>query len=78
MAIETETVTTKKCMVCQRTSQLVVPAEGLRAWREGELIQTALPGLTPDEREMLINGTHPDCFDSLFGDDEDDEERLRG
>lgn len=29
---------------------------GYRAWENGVLIQDALPMLTPDEREILMNG----------------------
>lgn len=65
-------VTTPPCMVCGRTSTLRVPVEGIEAYRQGALIQNAFPMLTADEREMLMTGTHPDCWDSMFEDDEDE------
>jgi hypothetical protein len=66
-------VITPECQVCHRTGALQAPAEGYKHWVAGESIQYALPDLTADEREMLISGTHPDCFDSLFSDDEDED-----
>lgn len=66
----TITVTTKPCTVCGKESQITAPAEGVKAWREGAFIQDALPELTTEEREMLISGTHPNCWDELFGDED--------
>lgn len=65
------TVTTRPCMVCKRTSQLNIPVEGYQAWERGALLQNALPELTDDERELLLTGTHPDCWDIAFPDEED-------
>ena len=59
-------VETPPCPMCHKKSQLQVPLQGLEAWRRGELIQRALPELTADEREMLMTGTHPDCWDKMF------------
>lgn len=36
----------------------LTPAQ-LAAWRGGELIQRAMPQLTPDEREFLMTGITP-------------------
>jgi hypothetical protein len=46
----------------------LVPEEGFHNWQGGELIQNALPELTADERELLISGTCPSCWDRMFGD----------
>ncbi len=68
---ETIKVTTKPCMECGKTSTLTVPTTGYYQWRRGDYIQNALPELTPDEREMLITGSHPDCWDKMFPQEED-------
>lgn len=63
-------VKTPPCMVCGKESILPMGAEetiGIARWQRGELIQNALPGLTADERELLMTGTHPDCWDKMFG-----------
>jgi hypothetical protein len=66
-------IITPTCQVCDRTGALQVPVEGHRKWVAGAFIQDVLSDLTAEEREMLISGTHPDCFDSLFADDEDED-----
>lgn len=64
--METITVTTDPCRQCKVASALVVPREGYEAWRSGALIQNVLPTLTVDERELLMTGTHPQCWDELM------------
>ena len=36
--------------------ELPVTKEQLQRWRDGELIQRAMPNLTPDEREFIKTG----------------------
>lgn len=62
-----------QCMTCKSWFELEVDAERYDRWRNGEgHIQTMLPELGPDERELLISRTCGACFDDMF--DEDDEE----
>lgn len=39
-------------------------------WKSGELIQRAMPYLTPDQRELLISGIPGDMYDRMFNDDD--------
>jgi hypothetical protein len=64
------TVETPRCFVCGQTATLEVPAAGFDAWRAGALIQRALPGLSSPERELLISGTHPACWDRMMGEED--------
>jgi hypothetical protein len=64
-------VVTPKCPICQRPSELKVPREGYALWKRGELLQVAMRELTADERELLLTGTHPACWDELVPDDDD-------
>lgn len=32
----------------------------------GELIQDILPAMSLEQREMIITGTHPECWDAMF------------
>lgn len=59
----------KACPFCKREFQNTFPAEGYRKWQEGALIQDALPDCTADEREFLITGICPECWDKTFGGD---------
>lgn len=59
------TVTTKRCVLCGKSSTLTVDADAHRRWRGGTLIQKAFPDLDADSRELLISGTHPSCWGDL-------------
>lgn len=61
------------CRLCNQVTDLTVNIEGFIAWQGGELIQEALPELSADQRELLISGTCPKCWDKLFPPDEWDE-----
>jgi hypothetical protein len=62
------------CTMCDEETQITVVERDLTRWRKGELLQVAMPYLTPNEREMLISGTCEQCWTKLFGADEDDED----
>jgi hypothetical protein len=38
-----------------------------RAWRNGELIQNAMPNTPIDQREFLISGITPEEWEKVFG-----------
>lgn len=59
---------TPSCSVCERHSVLFLDEEALIAYHNGMHVQDAFPDLTPDERELVISGTHSSCWDILFGD----------
>ena len=61
---------TNLCTMCNHHATVVVDIVGYARWRQGELIQIALPETSPEEREILITGTHPECWDELFGGEE--------
>mgnify|MGYP001037356092 CR=1 FL=1 len=58
-----------ECRICKDTHILMVNIRDAKRWRQGELIQDAMPYLTPDERELLISETCKKCFDKMFGED---------
>jgi hypothetical protein len=65
-------IKTKECMVCGKTGEVEVTDAELFAYKtKPGHIQTVLPRLSDAEREMLISGTHSECFDELFGGFED-------
>ncbi len=49
------------------TLELDVTARQIASWEKGELIQDAMPNLTPDEREFIKTGVTPDEWDDIFG-----------
>lgn len=61
-------VQTPNCQVCFRTSQIRMPQDAYMRWVSGAMLQRAWPDGSPEEREMLITGLHPDCWDELVSD----------
>lgn len=49
---------------------LPITDEQMLRWKEGELIQNAMPHLTPDQREFLMTGITLEEWKEHFGDDE--------
>jgi hypothetical protein len=60
-------------MICHKVSQIEVDADAFRFWRGGTHIQTAFPEMSAPERERLKTGTHPKCWDTMFGGMGDDD-----
>ena len=54
------------CIYCGTKEVYHLPAKDVRAWRNGKLIQDALPQLPAEDREFLISGLCPKCWDKLF------------
>ena len=46
-----------------------VTEEQLMAWRNGMLVQDAMPHLPVHEREFIISGITPEDWKNAFGDD---------
>lgn len=56
-----------KCIICGSAHIVKVPKIGYMLWRSGKAsIQDALPGLSDDERELLLSNICPRCFDAAF------------
>lgn len=54
------------CVLCKKQQTIVVDAKSYLRYCNGTaLIQEALPMLSAGQREMLISGTCPECFDNL-------------
>lgn len=49
-----------------RTIDLPITKEQLDRWKNGELIQVAMPDLTAEQREFIITGTSPKEWESLL------------
>lgn len=67
---------TKVCSWCSETSSLKMALWQYDLHRKRErLVQDIFPNVPKDIREVLISGTHPECWDEMMAglDDEDDE-----
>jgi hypothetical protein len=59
-------VKTKPCCVCNEYEIWSLDQELVDRWRGGENIQRVFPDMSAGEREVLISGIHPACWDTLF------------
>jgi hypothetical protein len=63
-------VETKKCYHCGKNGYIIMSQKdyfkGKKAYEQGAFVQDAFPNLNIDEREQIISGTHPQCWDELF------------
>ena len=63
-----------RCLYCgQFRSVKLDGTEYFRYFMKGEPIQNCFPTLTASQRELLMTGIHPECWDALFNEDEADE-----
>ena len=59
-----------RCPFCGKGNFIEVNDADYDDWQDGELAQVAFPYLSADEREMLISGICPTCWDRMFGGEE--------
>lgn len=60
------------CPNCDRVNGVQVNESDYIAWQDGELTQIAFPYLSAEDREKLISGFCEDCWDALFGGEDED------
>lgn len=56
----------RTCQGCKESKQIEVNDKDVNAWENGAHIQTVMPYLSADDRELLISGVCGTCFDKLF------------
>lgn len=60
------------CLHCHQFRPILL--DGSEYWNyfmNAQRIDVAFPTLTPAQRELLISGTHPECWDALMGPEPD-------
>jgi len=60
----------KQCCVCGKSADIEVDNRGYIKWSNGMLVQDAFPEMPSGIRELLISGTHPECWEELFSEDD--------
>ena len=56
------------CPFCGHANEVAVNEEDYFDWSfDGVLVQDAFPYLSADEREMLVSGICPTCWEETFG-----------
>lgn len=61
-----------QCPFCGKSHNVEVNLIDLCDWQDGLNIADAFPYLPASEREMLISGICPKCWDKMFGDEDDE------
>lgn len=72
----------QKCLMCGKPSEIQVDDGKYQEYQRGlrerlpaatHGIQVIFADLGADDRETIMSGTHPKCFDALFGGEDEDE-----
>lgn len=62
------------CRFCGKEITVQADEEKFMHLDTGEHVQDIFPDLSPNYRELMISGMCGNCFDKLFGEDEDNDE----
>lgn len=61
------------CIHCEDETNFMMSTEEYNKWQIRNLyVQDVFPHLDKDVREWMVSGTHPACWDQVFGEDEED------
>ena len=60
------------CPMCNKAQILKVDPEDLEKYLSGALVQDAFPNLSPEDRELFVTGICPDCWNKMFGGEDND------
>lgn len=58
------------CPFCKKEQRKEFPRDAYLRYEQGAHVQDCFPDMTPDDREFLITGICPTCWDLTFGGDE--------
>ena len=65
-------IVTHPCPFCGHSHEVEVNDMDYLDWQDGELVQDAFPYLSASERELLVSGICPTCWDKMFKTDDND------
>lgn len=69
---ETIDVLPPQCMMCTTPPKpMTLVKEQYDAWQRDTHIQFAFPEMSADDREMLMSGTHPACWETMWAESEE-------
>lgn len=75
MSHDSITLVNCECPHCEHSYTVVVSTDDYARWKQRKLlVQDAFPYLTAAEREQLITGICPPCWEDLWGAWEQDDE----
>lgn len=65
----TTVVETMPCILCGKSSQVTMNEKEVEAYKSGAPIAQAFKHWPAEMRELLMTGTHPQCWDEMFEED---------
>ena len=60
---------TVECVHCRQEQTIEAHSSDVKKWKNGMLIEDAMPYLSASDREMFISGPCDECWTSMFGDE---------
>lgn len=77
-----QNIVERRCPICQEVQTIVMTKDQYKRYlrwldREG-CIQDLLPDLDKDDREILISGICPNCWQDMFGEPPEENEVEEG
>ena len=66
-----ETTIVTRCPFCGHANFIEVNEVDYWDWQDGILAQVAFPYLSAEEREMLISGVCPTCWNNILKEEEE-------
>lgn len=58
---------------CGDWKDIYVDEDSYKEWVNGKLIQKCFPHMSSDDRERLITGICPECWDILFSEEQEEQ-----
>jgi hypothetical protein len=63
----------KVCFHCGDESWFRITEKEYKAWVTNDgYIQDVFPHMSNEDREVMISGTHPDCWNAMFPEEDDE------
>lgn len=64
----------RPCAWCGKTASIELTEAQIASFESGVgYIQDRLPDVSAEDREILITGTHPACWDEMFPEEDEEE-----
>lgn len=67
---------TPTCMHCKMSDIITVSDNEYKQLSKGMALQDVFPDRDADFRELMISGTHAECWDIMFPDDDNDDNQV--
>lgn len=60
------TIVTPPCMLCNQTENVKVSKDAYNKFMNGMFVHEAFPDFSNEDRELILTGTHPKCWNEMF------------